>query len=172
MALVIEMNPAAPNVIASKRLWLTADRNRVVKEGDREAAFLLAAVGQEIPRAEAERLGLVEPHDQPKVPGSTIPKSEDQKGGLTITLLADTATTEEAQEDGTVGEAETGEETEESENGDESDAPAESATDDLEALSFRELQEHCKEAGLSAFGNTETLTKRLRDAQPGKETKG
>lgn len=43
---------------ADKRLYLTADRSRVVEEGDPEAASLLAAEGQEILDAEAERLGL------------------------------------------------------------------------------------------------------------------
>ena len=41
-----------------RRLWLTADRDRVVEEGDPDAAFLLGTAGKEIPDAEAERLGL------------------------------------------------------------------------------------------------------------------
>ncbi len=46
-------------VVAQERLFLTADGKRVVKEGDKEAAILLAAVGHPIPIATAKRLGLV-----------------------------------------------------------------------------------------------------------------
>ena len=42
-----------------RTLWLTAGRDRVVEDGDPEAAFLLGTAGKEIPDAEAERLGLV-----------------------------------------------------------------------------------------------------------------
>lgn len=48
-------------VEARERLWLTADRSRVVADGDPEAAFLLAAPGQRIPIEDAERYGLVKP---------------------------------------------------------------------------------------------------------------
>ena len=41
-----------------RTLWLTADRNEVVEDGDARAAFLLGTAGKEIPDAEAERLGL------------------------------------------------------------------------------------------------------------------
>lgn len=41
-----------------RKLWLTADRERVVEDGDSEAAFLLGNVGTEITDAEAQRLGL------------------------------------------------------------------------------------------------------------------
>jgi hypothetical protein len=46
-------------VVANERLWLTADRERVVKDGDPDAAFLLCAEGNELPRVDAERYGLV-----------------------------------------------------------------------------------------------------------------
>lgn len=42
-----------------KRLYTTADGSEVVDENDPRAAVLLAAEGQEIQDAEAERLGLV-----------------------------------------------------------------------------------------------------------------
>lgn len=48
----------ADNFTATERIWLTADRERVVPDGSAEAAFLLANEGSEIPAAEAERLGL------------------------------------------------------------------------------------------------------------------
>lgn len=43
---------------AQKRLYLTADRQRAVEEGDPAASYLLVAEGGEIPDAEADRLGL------------------------------------------------------------------------------------------------------------------
>lgn len=46
-------------VTAKERLYLTADRSAIVKEGDPKAAFLFAAVGQPISNADAERFGLV-----------------------------------------------------------------------------------------------------------------
>lgn len=45
-------------MIADRRLWLTADRERVVEEGDPEAAFLFATPGKEISDADAEKYGL------------------------------------------------------------------------------------------------------------------
>lgn len=62
--LVTQNNVAGP-IIANERLWLTADGKRVVSEGDPEAASLLAAKGHNVPRAEAERLGLTEAQDTP-----------------------------------------------------------------------------------------------------------
>lgn len=46
------------NYTATERLFLTADRERVVSADDPEAAFLLANEGTEIPAEEVERLGL------------------------------------------------------------------------------------------------------------------
>jgi enoyl-CoA hydratase/carnithine racemase len=46
--------------IANRRLFLSADRSRVVEENDPDAAFLLATVGDELSDAEAHRLGLLE----------------------------------------------------------------------------------------------------------------
>lgn len=42
------------------RWFFTADRSRVVREGDPAAAFLYAAVGQRVPMEDAERYGIVE----------------------------------------------------------------------------------------------------------------
>lgn len=47
-----------PYVILEEKLWLTADRERVVQDGDPEAAFLLGTPGKRVPADEAERLGL------------------------------------------------------------------------------------------------------------------
>lgn len=46
------------SVRADRRLYLTADKSRVVEHGDPDAAWLLAGVGGQIPPAEADRLGL------------------------------------------------------------------------------------------------------------------
>jgi hypothetical protein len=42
-----------------ERLWLTADRERVVRDGDPEAAFLFATPGKRISAEDAKRYGLV-----------------------------------------------------------------------------------------------------------------
>lgn len=41
-----------------RRLWLTADKDGVVEDGDPNAAFLLGNEGTEIADEEAERLGV------------------------------------------------------------------------------------------------------------------
>lgn len=46
-------------VLATERLYVNADRSKIVAEGSDEAAFLLATPGKRIPRADAERLGLL-----------------------------------------------------------------------------------------------------------------
>jgi hypothetical protein len=45
-------------MIAQERLYHTADKARLVPEGDPEAAFLAVTPGQEFTDAEAEALGL------------------------------------------------------------------------------------------------------------------
>lgn len=45
-------------MIADRKLYLTADRERVVEEGDPEAAFLFVTPGKEISAADAEKYGL------------------------------------------------------------------------------------------------------------------
>lgn len=44
--------------VADRRLWLTADQSRVVEDADPDAAFLLAAKGDEINAETVERYGL------------------------------------------------------------------------------------------------------------------
>ncbi len=41
-----------------RRLWLTADKESVVEDGDPKAAFLLGNEGTEVPDDEAKRLGV------------------------------------------------------------------------------------------------------------------
>ncbi len=50
--------PEPGALIADRRLWLDAGRTRIVEDGDPTAAFLLAAPGRPIPKADVERLGL------------------------------------------------------------------------------------------------------------------
>lgn len=49
---------AGPTVTAERKLWLDAD-GCLVEDGDPRAAVLYCVPGDEIPRAEAERLGLL-----------------------------------------------------------------------------------------------------------------
>ena len=46
-------------VISDRRLWLNEKRDKVVEEGDPEAAELYATEGTRIPRDAAEKFGLV-----------------------------------------------------------------------------------------------------------------
>jgi hypothetical protein len=46
-------------IIADRRLYVTADRSRLVEDGDGAAAFLLAPPGTEIDPTDVKRLGLV-----------------------------------------------------------------------------------------------------------------
>lgn len=48
----------AEKFTATERLWLTADRERVVKDGDPQAAFLFATPGKKISAEDVERFGL------------------------------------------------------------------------------------------------------------------
>ena len=47
-------------VTATERLYLTADKERVVKEGDPDAAFLFVTPGKEISAEDAKRYGIKE----------------------------------------------------------------------------------------------------------------
>lgn len=43
---------------ADRKLWLTADRESVVEDGDPKAAFLLAAEGDEVSDEDVKRYGI------------------------------------------------------------------------------------------------------------------
>ncbi len=45
---------------AKERLFLNADKTRLVKDGDKHAAFLYAVPGDEIPESAAKKFGLVD----------------------------------------------------------------------------------------------------------------
>lgn len=47
-------------IMAGERLYLTADRKRLVGEGDKKAATLYAAIGDIIPESTHEQFGLVD----------------------------------------------------------------------------------------------------------------
>lgn len=47
-------------MFAKERLYLTADKKKLVGEGDKRAAILYAAIGDEIPEAAAKSFDLVE----------------------------------------------------------------------------------------------------------------
>lgn len=47
-------------MFAKERLYLTAKADRLVREGDKDAASLYVAAGDEIPASAAERFGLVD----------------------------------------------------------------------------------------------------------------
>lgn len=53
-------------VFATERLYLNAKQTKIVKEGDPEAATLLAAVGGEIPKRLVEKFGLLK--EEPVTP--------------------------------------------------------------------------------------------------------
>lgn len=48
-----------------RRLWLTADKERVVEEGDPDAAFLFVSAGKEVSDEDASRYGLDAPAPAP-----------------------------------------------------------------------------------------------------------
>lgn len=48
----------AGSMIADRHLYLTADKSRIVEQGDTDSAYLFSTPGFEISAAEVERLGL------------------------------------------------------------------------------------------------------------------
>lgn len=68
---------SAISLVAGERLYLTAKRDRVVREGDKDAASLLAGIGQVIPAGEAKRLGLTAATGTEPQTRSTRPAAPD-----------------------------------------------------------------------------------------------
>ncbi len=60
-----------------KRLYYTADKARVVEEGDPEAAFLYATPGQDVPADEYRRLTRKAEAAEPAVVYSSVAPPED-----------------------------------------------------------------------------------------------
>ncbi|MCI2421505.1 hypothetical protein MOQ72_29130 [Saccharopolyspora sp. K220] len=59
MALEINAQHTGVLVEVDAKLWLTADRDRLVPDGHPDAAFLYCTPGMQVPRDEAERYGLL-----------------------------------------------------------------------------------------------------------------
>lgn len=69
-------------MIVKERLYLTANRKKVVKEGDKRAAFLLAAKGQELPNVIARQYGLLKEKKKiEKVEDKKVSDSENKGSG-------------------------------------------------------------------------------------------
>ena len=59
---LLEEVPAIPGGFkATTRLWLNADRTKLVPEGDEECAFLFCGVGETVSKTDAEKYGLLKP---------------------------------------------------------------------------------------------------------------
>lgn len=119
MALSIILDDGRQDVVIStKRLWLTADRDRVVEDGDAAAAFLLVGEGSSLSRSDAERYGLIAAQtvagDDAGLSGMTVAALREmaddlgidhsglKKAGLVAALEAATST-EPSPDDGGVG---------------------------------------------------------------------
>jgi Rieske Fe-S protein len=64
--------------VTDRKLWLTADRERVVEDGDPEAASLLASKGKAIPDDVAKRYGLTGKPARPEaVEAAEVPAADD-----------------------------------------------------------------------------------------------
>lgn len=65
------------NVRIDRRLYLVEDGSRVVEDGDPAARWLFCVAGGEVPRADAERYGLLDP-PKPEPEPTTEPEAEDK----------------------------------------------------------------------------------------------
>ena len=72
---------------ATERLYVNADRTKIVPEHSSEAAFLLAAEGKELPDDVAERYGLTKrsAKSAPKPEDKAMPEPPNKASGVTIT---------------------------------------------------------------------------------------
>ena len=74
------MKELANFFISDRRLWLTAGRDKLVEEGDLEAAELYATEGTRIPREQAIKFGLVqEKKTEKKAPANKGGKKPSNK---------------------------------------------------------------------------------------------
>jgi hypothetical protein len=67
-------------VIVKRRLWHTADRERLVSDGDPAAAFLAYTPGQEVPDALAIELGLLPAPNRQKARSKPADKAKAADG--------------------------------------------------------------------------------------------
>lgn len=54
----LEKDEGGTRVTVDRRLYLTSDRSRLVKEGDKEAAFLYCTAGEHMPCSELRAFGV------------------------------------------------------------------------------------------------------------------
>jgi hypothetical protein len=65
-----------PMVEADAKLWLTAEKDELVPDGDERAAFLFCVPGQRVSRADAERYGMFK-QDADETPDPDEPVVEE-----------------------------------------------------------------------------------------------
>lgn len=73
----ITIQPEEIPVRADRRIYTNADKSKVVEESSPDAAILLAAEGDDVPDADARRLGLM---DKPKAKPAAEPESKAVSG--------------------------------------------------------------------------------------------
>lgn len=66
-------------IVIDRHLYLTEDRDRVVEENDPASRFLWAAPGDEVSRAEAERLGAIKAAPEPAPEPEAAPEAEPKQ---------------------------------------------------------------------------------------------
>jgi hypothetical protein len=68
------------NVEIDRTLWLTAEQDALVEDGDPQAAFLWATAGKRMPKAEAEEFGYkpLKAKAEPKPTSKARTKDEDK----------------------------------------------------------------------------------------------
>ncbi|MCI0687571.1 MAG: hypothetical protein L0Y54_10095 [Sporichthyaceae bacterium] len=92
--------PDGNHVVATERLCLTEDQTRLVPETDPAARWLYCTPGQQLPRADAERYGLLaqpeptpepttEPEPEPAAPEPAEPKARAKPADKARTRPAD-----------------------------------------------------------------------------------
>lgn len=64
---------------SDRRIWLTADKSKVVEDGDPAAAFLLVGEGGQLSDEEAEQYGLTE-KAKPAQPNKAKAPAENKAG--------------------------------------------------------------------------------------------
>lgn len=70
-------------MIVKGRMWHTADKQRLVPDGDPEAAFLAFTPGQEVPDGLAAELGLLPAPARPKSRAKPADKAKTPDGDKT-----------------------------------------------------------------------------------------